>query len=95
MASGTASREPAAAARPSRRHRWLLLLPFAWQVGCVPLVNDVAWQPFGLPFPMAWQMAGILFTTAVIAVVFAIDRRLDAIAATAAAAGSPPDPDRR
>jgi Protein of unknown function (DUF3311) len=94
MVTGTASREPAAAA-PSRRHRWLLLLPFAWQVGCVPLVNDVAWQPFGLPFPMAWQMAGILFTTAVIAVVFAIDRRLDAAAALAAAAGSAPDPDRR
>jgi hypothetical protein len=26
---------------------------------------------------MAWQMAGIVFTTAVIAVVIAIDRRID------------------
>jgi len=65
--------------RPAGRgHRWLLLLPFLWQVALVPLVDDVALRPFGLPFPMAWQMAGILFTTAVVGIVFAIDRRLDA-----------------
>jgi hypothetical protein len=58
-------------------HRWLLLIPFVWQVGLVPLVNDVAWRPLSLPFPMVWQMAGIVLTTCVIAVVFAIDRRLD------------------
>jgi hypothetical protein len=62
----------------ARRHRLLLLLPFVWQVLAVPLVNDVAWQPLGLPFPMAWQMLGILLTSAVIAIVFRIDRRLDA-----------------
>lgn len=58
-----------------RPHRWLLLIPFLWQVGCIPLVNDVAWRPFSLPFPMVWQMAGIVLTTIVIAIVFAIDRR--------------------
>jgi hypothetical protein len=62
---------------PRRPHRWLLVLPFVWQAGLAPVVNDVAWRPFSLPFPMAWQMAGILLTTAVIAVVFAIDRRID------------------
>ncbi|TKD50750.1 DUF3311 domain-containing protein [Sphingomonas baiyangensis] len=67
--------EATAPAPRSRRHRWLLLLPFVWQVACVPLVNDVAWRPFSLPFPMVWQMAGILFTTAIIAIVFAIDKR--------------------
>jgi hypothetical protein len=56
-------------------HRWLLLVPFAWQVGLAPLVNDVAARPFGLPFPMAWQMAGILLTSVVIGLVYAIDRR--------------------
>ena len=65
------------AAQPRRRHRWLLLLPFAWQVALVPLVDDVALRPFGLPFPMAWQMAGILFTSAIVGLVFAIDRRID------------------
>ena len=57
-----------------RRHRWLLLIPFVWQVGCIPLVNDVSWRPFSLPFPMVWQMLGIIITSIVIAVVFAFDR---------------------
>ena len=61
-----------------RRHRWLLLLPFAWQVALVPLVDDVALRPFSLPFPMVWQMAGIVLTTIVVGVVFLIDRRIDA-----------------
>lgn len=65
---------PAAARRP---HRWLLVIPFVWQAGLVPFVNDVAWRPFHLPFPMVWQMAGIMLTTLVIAVVFALDQRLD------------------
>ena len=67
----------ALSAKPSvsRRHRWLLLIPFLWQVGAVPLVNDVAWRPFSLPFPMVWQMAGILVTSAIIAFIFAIDRQ--------------------
>ena len=50
-------------------------MPFAWQVGLAPLVNDVAARPFDLPFPMAWQMAGILLTSVVIGLVYAIDRR--------------------
>ena len=65
------------AAPPSRAHRWLLVLPFIWQVGLVPFVNDVAWQPLSLPFPMVWQMVGVIFATLVIALVFAIDRRID------------------
>ena len=66
------------AAQPRRRHRWLLLLPFGWQVALVPLVDDVALRPFSLPFPMVWQMAGIVFTTIVVGIVFLIDQRLDA-----------------
>jgi uncharacterized membrane protein YwaF len=57
------------------KHRWLLVLPFVWQVGMVPLVNDVVWRPLGLPFPMVWQMAGIVFASAVIALVHALDKR--------------------
>lgn len=63
-------------ARPrSLMHRWLLVIPFLWQVGMVPFVNDVAWRPFSLPFPMVWQMAGILVTSVVIAIVFLIDKK--------------------
>jgi hypothetical protein len=57
------------------RHRWLLLTPFVWLAGLAPLVNDIALRPFGLPFPMAWQMAGIVLTSVVIAIVFRLDRR--------------------
>lgn len=64
-------------ARPRRMHRVLLLAPFVWQAALVPLVNDVAWQPWGLPFPMAWQMAGVVLTTILIGTVYAIDRRID------------------
>ena len=63
---------------PSRRHRWLLLIPFVWQVLLVPWANGVAARPFELPFPMFWQMLGIVVTTAVIGIVFRIDRRIDA-----------------
>lgn len=62
---------------PRRTYRWLLLLPFAWQVGGAPLVNDVALRPFSLPFPMAWQMAGIVLATLIIALVYRLDRRTD------------------
>lgn len=59
------------------RHRWLLVLPFVWQIAMVPLVNDVAWRPLGLPFPMVWQMAGIVFASVIIAIVHAIDKRVE------------------
>jgi uncharacterized membrane protein len=58
-----------------RHHRWLLVLPFVWQVALVPAVNDIAFAPLHIPFPMWWQMAGVVFTTIVIAVVFRLDQR--------------------
>lgn len=61
--------------RRSFAHRWLLLIPFLWQVGMVPFVNDIAWRPFSLPFPMVWQMAGIIVTSILISIVFLIDKR--------------------
>jgi hypothetical protein len=67
----------AQAGKPGTRHRWLLVLPFVWQAALMPFVNDVDWKPFALPFPMVWQMAGIVLTTIVIGVVFSIDRRLE------------------
>jgi hypothetical protein len=60
-----------------RRHRWLLVLPFVWQIGLVPFVNHVAWRPWDLPFPMVWQMAGVLFASAIIAIVHHLDKRAE------------------
>lgn len=52
----------------------LLLLPFVWQLGFASWANGIEWRPLGLPFGMVWQMAGIVFATAVLALRFAIDR---------------------
>ncbi len=70
---------PALCQAPPRRHRWLLLLPFVWQVGLAPFANGIAIQPFHLPFQMLWQMAGIVFATGVIACVRWRDQRHDAL----------------
>ena len=64
-----------APAAPRRHHRWLLLIPFVWQVALGPWANGVQLRPLGLPFPMAWQMAGVVLTTAVIGLVLVLDRR--------------------
>ncbi|MFD0785535.1 DUF3311 domain-containing protein [Micromonospora azadirachtae] len=50
------------------------MIPFVWQVALVPVVNDVDVAPLHIPFPMLWQMLGIVATTVVIAVVFRLDR---------------------
>jgi hypothetical protein len=60
---------------PALKHRWLLVLPFLWQIGLVPAVNDIAWRPFGLPFPLVWQLAGVVFASLIIALVHALDQR--------------------
>jgi hypothetical protein len=63
---------------PRRRrphYRWLLVLPFVWQVGLTPAVNGVSFDPLNVPFPMWWQMAGVVFTTLIIGAVFVLDRR--------------------
>ncbi|HWT19720.1 MAG TPA: DUF3311 domain-containing protein [Variovorax sp.] len=67
---------PASGGKPRRLgHRWLLAFPFVWQAGLAPVVNDIAATPFGMPFPMFWQMAGIVLTSVVIAIVFRLDAR--------------------
>ena len=58
-------------------HRWVLVIPFIWQIGLVPFVNTASVRVFSLPLPMVWQMAGILIATALIALVFRIDRRIE------------------
>ena len=53
----------------------LLILPFIWQLALAPMANTVSWRPMGLPFAMAWQLAGIGFATAVIALRYCLERR--------------------
>ncbi|MCX4904638.1 DUF3311 domain-containing protein [Streptomyces sp. NBC_00878] len=68
----------------SRPYYWLLILPFVWQVAFVPLVNDVSAAPLDIPFPMVWQMAGVLVASAVIGVVYLLDERAGVAAEEAA-----------
>lgn len=60
---------------PLQRADWLLVLPFIWQLGFAPWANEVGWTPLGLPFAMVWQMMGILFATAVLALRYWLDRK--------------------
>jgi len=60
-------------APPSRRHRWLALLPVLHALAGVTVANRV--QPFvlGLPFFMAWTIAGMLLTALVMAAIYRLD----------------------
>ncbi|MBZ6379187.1 hypothetical protein B5C34_09030 [Pacificimonas flava] len=60
-----------------RHYRLLLIIPFIWQIGLVPFANSVDMRVLSLPFPMVWQMVGILVTSGIIATVFTLDRRRD------------------
>lgn len=70
-----APESPAPADNGLSRADLLLLLPFVWQLALAPWANGVAWAPFGLPFGMVWQMAGILFATAILGLRFRLDPR--------------------
>lgn len=58
-------------------HRWVLVIPFIWQIALVPFVNTASVRVFSMPLPMVWQMVGILIATGLIALVFRIDRRVE------------------
>lgn len=68
-------------ARSSTLHRWLLVLPFVWQVAAVPWANGVRDTIFSMPFLMVWQMAGVLFSTAIIGLVYRLDRKQSVVPA--------------
>ena len=72
--------------RRTRAHYWLFVVPFVWQLALAPYVNDLVIRGCPIPFPMLWQMIGVVLTSAIIAAVFCIDRR-----AEAAQPDGPPD----
>ncbi|WP_414902147.1 DUF3311 domain-containing protein [Sphingomonas flavalba] len=61
-----------------RLSRWrylLLALPFLWQLGLAPWANGVAVRPLGIPFAMFWQITGIIFASACIALLYRMEKR--------------------
>ena len=71
-------------------HYTLFTLPFVWQLAMAPVVNGVIIRQLPIPFPMLWQMIGVVLSSAVIAVVYRIDRLNDAAAALNASERSQP-----
>jgi hypothetical protein len=65
--------------RRPRRHWWLLTIPFLWCIVAIPVVNQKAYVWGSVPFLMVWMAAGVIVSSAVIGVVYAIDSRNDDI----------------
>jgi len=58
-----------------RPYRWLALLPTAGLLIGVPLLNGVHRSVLGLPLLLVWIVGCVLLTSAVMAVIGALDRR--------------------
>ena len=58
----------------SRLYRWLAVLPPLLMLGGVPFVNRPGPLVLGLPPLMAWIILWILLTSAVLGVIFVLDR---------------------
>jgi hypothetical protein len=72
---------------PRRRvHYGLLAIPFVWQLALAPYVNGIVIRGCPIPFPMLWQMLGVVLASTIIAIVFHIDRRMES-----AQTNDPPD----
>ena len=58
-----------------RPYHWLAAVPLVAMLGGIPFANRVQPYVLGLPFLMAWILGCVVFTSAVMAVVFRMDRR--------------------
>ena len=61
-----------------RPHHWLATLPAAAILVGVPFANRVRGYVMGLPFLLFWIVACVLATSAVMAIIGALDRRATA-----------------
>jgi hypothetical protein len=66
---------------PRRTYRWLAVLPALFIVLGVPFANRLHIVVLGLPFLLLWMLASVLMTSAIMALVYTLDRRHDAGAA--------------
>jgi len=64
-------------ADPRAWRRWLLLAPFVWQLGFAPFINDIEIPGWPVPFPLIWQMLGVVLTSIVVALVYQVDKSND------------------
>jgi len=71
--------ESAGAGHPAAAHRaplyrWLAALPSVGLLGGVPFANRVHPYVLGLPFLLFWIVAWVVATSALLGVVYALDR---------------------
>lgn len=67
--------------RAAPRRRWYLLLlviPYLWSVVAAARVGTVHALPLGVPLLLWWMLAGVVVTTATLALVWRIDERRNA-----------------
>jgi len=58
----------------SRAYRWLALIPPLGMLAGIPFVNRATPLVFGLPPLFAWMIVWIVLTTAIMGVIYALDR---------------------
>ena len=73
-----------------RAHHWLAAIPAAAILVGVPFANGVRGYVLGLPFLLFWIVACVLATSAIMAVIGALDRR-DAASSPGTGPGEPKD----
>lgn len=61
----------------TRGYRWLALLPAAGMLGGLPFANRVEPYVAGLPFLLFWIVAWVLGTSAIMGLIYLLDRRRD------------------
>ena len=71
----------------ARPWRWLALLPAIGILVGSPFANHVHPYVLGLPFLLFWMVFWVVVTSAIMAIIAALDRRRDA----AGTPGRPPD----
>ena len=58
-------------------HRWLAAVPGVLMLGGVPFVNRVRTLVLGFPPLLVWMVAGVLLTSATLALVERLDARTE------------------
>lgn len=62
----------------TRAYRWLAVLPTVGLLGGIPFANRVHPYVLGLPFLLAWIVAWVVATSAIMALIYTLDRARDA-----------------
>lgn len=57
-----------------RWYRWLAVVPAVGMLGGVPFANRVTPYVFGLPFLLFWVTAWVVSTSAIMWLIYALDR---------------------